>query len=169
MRYVVLISVILFVSGVQGAIDRKIAPFKKKHDYLTEGVFTGGEGGRGFSLLDVRRHFSKKDNIERVVLELGDEKGQPTDKIGYFQVSVSQKNKRVDIDLSQMRGARVDQAKLAQLFKSSPLIKSAKINYDPEDSGIIIQLQLEAKSAVEVFKVPAKDKSGRVIVDIKKI
>lgn len=151
------------------AINRKAALTEKKNNYLTNGVFIGGEGGQGFSLVDVRRHYSVKDQIERVVLELGDERGMPTPKIGYFQVSVHKELKRVDIDLSQMRGAKVDQKKLQSLFEKSPLVKSAKINYDPEDQGVIIQLQLATIANVEVFRVPAKDKSGRIVVDIKKL
>lgn len=151
------------------AIDRKAALTEKKNSYLSNGVFFGGEGGRGFSLVDMRRHYSPKDKIERVVLELGDDKGKPTAKIGYFQVSVNKELKRVDIDLSQMRGAMVDQKKLETIFAKSPMVKSAKINYDPEDHGIVIQLQLASNANVEVFKVPAKDKSGRIVLDLKKI
>jgi hypothetical protein len=68
-----------------------------------------------------------------------------------------------------MRGAKVDQKKLETMFAKSPLVKSAKINYDPEDQGVVIQLQLVANANVEVFRVPAKDKSGRIVVDIKKL
>lgn len=166
--YLFTVATLSAANIARAAIDRKAALNEKKNAYLSHGVFYGGEADRGFSLVDLRRHFSTKDQIERIVLELGDEKGQPTKKIGYFQVSVNKELKRVDIDLAQMRGALVDQKKLETMFAKSPLVKSAKINYDPEDLGIVIQLQLASSADVEVFKVPAKDKSGRIILDIKK-
>jgi hypothetical protein len=152
----------------RSVIPRKMVLAEKKNAYMKNGVFFGGEGGRGFSLTDMRHKYSPKDGIERIVLEMGDEKGLPTQQLGYFQVSVNKELKRVDIDLQQMRGAKIDQKKIETLFAKSPIVKTAKINYDPEDQGIIIQLQLVATADVEVFKVPSAGKAGRIVVDMKK-
>ena len=159
----------LIGSLVFAAIDQRLATDQKRHQYLEQGVFTGGEAGaRSFTLLDVRRIYSKKDRIERVLIDLGDEKGRALkNTTSYFQVSIAKARSRVVIDLPQITGSNVDQARIQRLFRRSPAVKKVKVSYDPADSNITIQLELKRLAKLEVFKISPKDKPSRIAVDLK--
>ena len=66
-------SAVIFLSqGSQAATPYKQTLSVKKNAYASDGVFIGGKAGAGTSLLNVRRIFSPKAQLERVVLDLGD-------------------------------------------------------------------------------------------------
>jgi len=162
---------ILVASTAQAAIDRKIALFQKTNQYLTNGSVTGGQSATGsssFSILDVRRIFAAKDKVERILIEVGDDKGHPLiNKLSYFQVSVEKNRPRVVINLSQTVASNVDQQKLRKLFLSSPYVKDAKINFDPVDLSMTMQLVLKKAVLLEVFEMKSKNKGSRLVVDLK--
>lgn len=166
-----LVALVFMIMSVwsHAAIDRSYASLSKKHRYIEDGSVTGGESGNAtYSLLDVRRFFSAKDKIERIFLDLGDERGQPLiNKVSYFHASIEKKNPRVVIDLSQMTSSGVNAEKIAKVFKSSPYVRQAKINFDPVDNSITIQLILKKNMQMEVFKLPGREKASRVVVDLK--
>jgi hypothetical protein len=161
------IAVSLSLEG-QAAIDRVMAGDMKRHQYVHNGVIVGGESGKSFTLLDVRRLLSAKDKIERIFLDLGDERGQPLIlKISYFQVGVEKDLSRVVIELSQMSASAVDAKKMSKVFLNSPYVKAATIQYDPIDASLSIQLNLKKKMMVEAFQLISPDKAGRIVVDLK--
>lgn len=150
------------------AIDRIIAPDMKRHQYIENGTIVGGESGGPFTLLNVRRLLSAKDKIERVFLDLGNDKGKPLkNKVNYFQVSIDRENSRIVMDLSQMLASGVDSAKIKKIFAASPYVRDAEINYDPLDTTITIQFFLKKKVRIEAFKMVAKDSASRLVLDIK--
>lgn len=159
---------LLFTLKTFASIDRALALETKSHKYIENGTVVGGEAGTAFTLLGVRRLLSAKDKIERVFLDLGDDKGLPLkSKVSYFQVGVDKVNSRVVIDLSQMMASAVDAAKIKKIFGDSPYVRDAKINYDPIDTTITIQLFLKKKVLVEAFKLVAKDRPSRLVIDFK--
>lgn len=150
------------------AIDRVLAPKSKNHHYIEYGTISGGEAGILHTLLDIRRIQAPKDKIERLLLDLGDAQGQPLkNRVSYFQVSLEKNNPRVVIDLSQMNASGVDQKKISQIFKSSTFVKTAKINFDPIDTTITIQLELKKNVQLEAFQLTDKTKAGRIVIDLK--
>ncbi len=168
MRAIVLFVFTLGFSVSWAAIDRMQALDVKKHIYIENGTVVGGEAGRTFSLLDVRRMPASKDKIERIFFDLGDEAGKPLkNRVSYFQVTVEKNNPRVVIDLSQMLGSDIDFAKLKKVFAKSPYVREARINYDPIDTTITVQLILKKPMQVEAFKLVAKDRPSRLVVDLK--
>jgi hypothetical protein len=164
----VLVAVPSF-SAIDRKFDRKPAALKKTNKYIRDGQFFGGKSGSGYSLTDVRRVYSNQDKVERVILEIGDEQGLPTSNLAYFQVNLYKNLKRIDVDMAQMRGAALDQNKVVALFKSSPNVKDVKLNYDPEDNSIIMQIYLKADAEIEVIKMPGQQKHGKIALDIRKI
>jgi hypothetical protein len=153
------------------AVDRRWATNQKTNHYLQYGTIIGGETGRGstgYSLLDVRRIFAAKEKIERVLIDFGDGDGKPLrGQPGYYHVSIEKDQMRVVIDLSQMLGSKINQEKVRDIFRGSPLVQEARINYDPVDSNITLQLLLKKKVLLEVFQLPSKDKPSRVVIDLK--
>lgn len=164
----VLIAVPSF-SSVRTQFDRKPAPLKKMNKYIRDGQFFGGKSGSGYSLTDIRRVYSPADRVERIILEFGDENGAATSDIAYFQVNLYKNLKRIDVDMAQMRGSAVAQEKVIALFKASPLVRSAKLNYDPEDRSLILQVDLKAGAELEVVKMPGVKKHSKIALDIRKI
>lgn len=165
---VFIIGAYVCLNDVDAAVDRLIAADLKRHQYVENGLIVGGESGKTFTLLDVRRILSPKDKIERIFFDLGDEHGKPLkNRVSYFQVSVEKENSRIVIDLSQMLASGIDAAKLKKIFQQSPYVKQAKINYDPIDASISIQLWTKKRVQIEAFKLPASDKASRIVVDLK--
>ncbi len=171
MKFAAYLLVLLSISSAHAAIDRRLASNAKTNHYLQYGTIIGGEtanGSRGYSLLDVRRIFASKDKIERVLIDFGDGDGKPLKGTpGYYHVSIEKGQTRVVIDLSQMLGSNINQERIRQIFKASPFVKEARINYDPVDSNITLQLLLKKKVLLEVFQLPSKNKPSRVVIDLK--
>ncbi len=165
----VLVSLSLSVSIA--AVDRRLASNQKTNHYLQYGTIIGGEtanGSRGYSLLDVRRIFAAKDKIERVLIDFGDGEGKALKGVpGYYHVSIEKGQTRIVIDLSQMLGSNINQEKIRQIFRGSTMVKEARINYDPVDSNITLQLILKKKALLEVFQLPSQDKPSRLVIDLK--
>lgn len=155
-------------SIIREGVLRKLATTRKANEYIRDGIVIGGQNGIGYSLMDIRRFYSSKDRVERLIFEMGDEKGLPAKTLGFFQVNLDSKLRRIDVDLSQMRGAALDQNKVADLFKSSPFVKNVKLNYDPEDRAILMQVFLKQNVEMEVFEIPAKNKFSRIALDMRK-
>lgn len=149
-------------SAYKRSLDKKIGA------YLPEGVVVGGRVGKGYTLLALRRSFEKETETERVVLDIGDINGKPVlGEIGYFHASIERNPARVVLDLAQVTRSGVDQDKLLKIFKNSPLVKSAEITYDPEDSATNLVLNFKYKTKVEVFQLNSPDAPGRIVIDMK--
>ena len=101
----------------QSASKYKKSLDKKVGNYISQGTFIGGRVSKGFTLLNVRRSFSKKKRMERVILDIGDMRGKPSlGEVNYYHVAVEQKPARMAIDLNQVSRFGVDQEKLIQIF-----------------------------------------------------
>ena len=149
-------------------LDRVQAPLGKQYRYIEFGQVTGGQAGEIHSLIGMRRVFSGKDRVERLILDLGDAAGKPLlGRVSYFQVSIEKDKPRIIIDLSQMAASTVNDKTIRRLVRSSPFIKSAKVNYDPTDASLTIQLFLKKKMQLEAFQLVGKGKPGRLAVDMK--
>lgn len=157
----------LFLPGtVWSASPYKKTLSVKKNLYVRDGVFIGGEAGRGSSLLGMRRTFSPKLAIERVVMDLGDHEAKPRGE-GYFQISVDAKMNRIVVDLAQLKLSRVSEAQLRNLFMKSAYVSSVSMTLDPEDQAATMVLDLKRPVRLEVFQLLAKDKPARVVMDIR--
>lgn len=151
------------------SLARVKAEGRKLHKYIEEGVYFGGEAGvTAHSLREVKHIYSNKDKIERILIELGDQQGQPLlQRASYFQVSVQKKPYRVVVDLSQMAASGVDEKKLVSLLKESPYVEKAQLYYDPVDTSISIQLDLKKSVELEVFQILSADKVSRIAIDLR--
>lgn len=171
LRFLISSLVLISFNFSFAAVDRRLAANQKTNHYLQYGTIIGGEtanGSRSYSLLDIRRIAAPKDKIERVLLDFGDSDGKPLKGLpGYYHVSIEKDQTRVVIDLSQMAGSNINQEKIRQIFRGSAMVKEARINYDPVDSSITLQLILKKKALLEVFQLPSQDKASRVVLDLK--
>lgn len=164
----VFIGFLVFASaGSMAASPYKQSLTQKKNLYVKDGVFIGGKAGEGSSLLGVRRAFSGKAKLERVIVDLGDHEAKPAGKdIGYFQVSMDQKNNRVVVDIPQFRYSKVSEAALKNLFRKSAYVAEASLTLDPEDKAATMVLKLKKPMKLEVFELLDKSKPGRVVMDL---
>ncbi len=160
---------LLFTSSLttHAATPYKRSLSVKKNQYATDAVFTGGEAGRGAEILGVRRTYSGKAKIERVIVDLAEAGVKVHDRTPYFQVNVDSTSRRVILDVSQLRSSKVSEPQLRQLFAKSPLVKDASITLDPEDKAATIVLETKQPVRVEVFQLKGKKKPGRVVLDLK--
>ena len=154
--------------GAQAATPYKRTLNVKKNAYLQDGVFVGGKAGAGATLLGVRRMFSPKAKIERVIMDLGNKeakssKGAP----GYFQVAMDKSNQRIVVDLAQLRYAKVNEQQVRALFRQSPFVKNVSLTFDPEDKTGTMVLELKRPARLEVFELTDPKKTGRVVMDLK--
>jgi len=114
----------------------------------------------------VSRQFGAKSKIERVVVDLGDEKGRSLlSPAPYFHVEVDPRNSRVVIDLSQVQGSRLSEENLKKVFSGSPYVSLMDIGYDPEDRATHLTLKMKRPLMVEIFSPEGKNEPGRIIMD----
>jgi len=139
----------------------------KKNQYAADGVFIGGKAGGGSSLLNVRRIYSPKAKMERVILDMGDKELRPSGtKLGYFQVSLDSQQNRLVVDLSQLKMSRVSEAAVQNLFKKSPYVTSAALTLDPEDKAATMVLNFKRPMKMEVFQVLKDNAPGKIVMDL---
>lgn len=139
----------------------------KKNAYTADGVFTGGKAGEGSTLLGVRRAFSGKAKLERVIIDLGNHEAKAdAANIGYFQVAMDSQNNQIVLDVAQLRLSKVTEQQLKTLFKSSPYVSDVSLTMDPEDKAATMVLQLKRPMKLEVFQLKNKKKPGRVVLDL---
>lgn len=159
-------AVLLWAQVTEAASPYKQTLTVKKNLYAHDGVFIGGKAGAGTSLLNVRRIFSPKSQLERVVLDLGDHDAKPAGKnIGYFQVSMDARENRAVVDLSQLKLSRVSETAVQNLFKKSPFIENVTLTLDPEDKAGTMVLTFKRPMKMEVFQQLKADQPGRVVID----
>ncbi len=116
----------------------------------------------------VRRAFSAKANLERVIIDLGDKDAKPAGKNpGYYQVAMDSANNRVVVDLAQLRLSKVSESQIQTLFRKSPNVISAQLTLDPEDQAATMVLQLKRPMRMEAFQLAKNGKPGRVVIDLK--
>jgi hypothetical protein len=139
----------------------------KKNAYMSDGVFIGGKAGHGASLLGVRRQSSKKLQMERVVLDLGDKETKTSREMPFYQVSVDAAQKRIVLDLAQLKFSKVTESQLKSLFMKSQFVESVALSFDPEDKGATMVLNLKRPMRLEVFQMMNKNKPARVVMDLK--
>lgn len=164
-----LMMVVLAVSGFQafGATPYKRTLSVKSNTYMKDGVFIGGKANEGTSLLGVRRAYSAKAKLERVIVDLGDHEAKPAGKNpGYFQVSMDSVNNRVVMDLAQLRFSKVTETQLQNIFRKSPNVSEASLTLDPEDKAATMVLKLKRPMRLEVFQLLDRKKPGRVVIDL---
>jgi hypothetical protein len=162
-------AVIMAVSGLEAgaATPYRRALDSKQNRYVTEGVFTGGRAGLGSSILAVRRSYSAKARLERVVVDLGDREAKPAGtSIGYFQAALDPGRKRLVLDISQLRLSKVSEQQVQRLFKKSPYVSSVELTLDPEDKAATMVLNLKRPMRVEVFQLLKAKAPGRIVMDL---
>lgn len=148
-------------------LSYKQSGLAKKNAYLNDGVFVGGRARGGTSLLGVRKAFSAKAELERVIVDLGDRDAKPSGKdISYFQVSLDSGKNRIVMDLAQLKLSKVTENQLKQIFANSPYVKSVELTLDPEDKAATMVLNLKRPVKLEVFQILAKNKPSRVVMDM---
>lgn len=164
-------SILLFVVSA-GFSTLAMTPYKrtlsvKSNTYMKDGVFIGGRASQGSSLLAVRRSFSAKAKVERVIVDLGDHESKPAGlNPGYFQVSMDSVNNRVIVDLAQLRFSKISESQLQNVFRRSPYVADASLTLDPEDKAGTMVLKLKRPMRLEVFQLKNKNKPGRVVIDL---
>lgn len=168
------ILIVTMLTGLAATAAWGATPYKqtlnvKKNSYLREGVFTGGKAGEPTSLLGVRRTYSGKAGIERVIMDMGDGEAKPLrgSDLSYFQVAMDQSNRRIVVDLAQLKYAKINEGQLRQIFRKSPMVKSASLTFDPEDKAGTMVLELKKPARLEVFRLGGAKKNGRLVLDLK--
>lgn len=166
-KYFLVAALCIATTSIWAASPYKQALTIKKNMYTDDGVFVGGKAGGGLSLLNVRRVFSPKASLERVILEIGDKDLKPAGKqIGYFQVGLESKNNRVVVDLAQLKLSRVSEVAVQNLFKKSRFVKSAGLTLDPEDRAGTLVLELSRPMKLEVFQVLKDGQPAKIVMDL---
>lgn len=144
------------------------AAFKKKGHYIREGAIAGGSSGSSYSLLQVRYRNFEKQKVERLVLDLGDEKGEPLlKKVSYFHVENRPKQKRVIVDLAQTKMSKINETQLTNLLGKSPLIAKSSLLRDPESHSLTLVLDVKRPVEVEVFQRIIKKTGGKIVLDLR--
>ena len=164
-------AIFLFVV-LNATIAGAASPFKetlsvKKNKYVNDGVFIGGKATGAVSLLNVRRTFSPKAQIERVIVDLGDKQAQPLGRnMSYFQVNMDSAQNRLVLDLAQLNLSRVSEAAVQNLFRKSPFVASVSLTLDPEDRAGTLVLNFKKPMRLEVYQLLKENAPARIVMDL---
>jgi len=165
--------VLLGALGV-GIWARAATPFKssltlpvKKGVYIKEGLIQGGQAGPGVALTGVRRAFSPSVRMERLILDLGDSSGKPTQHLGYFQASLDAGGRRAVMDISQLKLSQVSEAQIRGLFAKSPFVEGVDLVLDQQDLTGSLVLRFKRPMQMEVFHLKNPKATARVVMDFK--
>ncbi len=167
LRFFVILMFAGAATGVHAMTPYKRTLTVKSNSYVKDGVFIGGRASTGSSLLAVRRSYSSKAKVERMIVDLGDHESKPAGlNPGYFQVSMDAANNRVVVDLAQLRYSKISESQLQNVFRRSPYVADATLTLDPEDKAGTMVLKLKRPMRLEVFQLKNKNKPGRVVIDL---
>lgn len=129
------------------------------------GAVTGGVAGSGFSLTNVTLAATPKK--ERVVIDIGDLKGQPLRGYpGYYHAELQDHPNRLIVDFAQTPTVLVNEKTLAAKFKGSKMISRSSILIDPTDQTLSLVLDFRRPVKAQVFQVAGKKGTSRVVVDL---
>jgi hypothetical protein len=136
-------------------------------DFLIEGSFRGGASGTGFSLLSLKRVYSRDGRSERLVLEIGDKDGkvyfgQP----GYFHAQLQKKPARLSLDLSQLLKSNITQDQLKTLFRRSKLVRTVELNPDLEDQSTNLLFSFRVPVKMRIFTLSPEAMAPKVVIDL---
>ncbi|MFN7826047.1 MAG: hypothetical protein ACK5P6_11875 [Pseudobdellovibrionaceae bacterium] len=129
-----------------------------------EGVIRGGQAGAGFSILDVRR--SQNQKAERWVVDFGDAVKQPlASQPPYFNAEL-RKDRKVILDFSQVWNSKLDEKALQKMMKQSPVVKSIKVNFEPQSQTMSWVLEMKQEVQLRVTPVKGSSRSpAKLVVD----
>lgn len=156
----------LLVAGAAAAALPK-APLQPKPAKILaqQGSVIGGVTGSGYTLKDLR--LVKMGGKERLIVDFADMQGRAVKGLpGYYHVEMKDKPKRLVVDFAQTAGVFFDEKKLRERLKPSGLVTSSRLLVDPYDQSISIVLELKDKTRAQVFQVPGRKETGRVVVDL---
>lgn len=161
-----LVCVLLLGSmTVEAAVNKK-AGKRQINEFITQGSFKGGKAGKGFSLLNVKRVLSPSKSAERIIVEMGDHKGNSySGTPGYFHAQLKQNPARLSVDFSQITSSKINQKKFASLFKNSVLVKKTKVTLDPEDGSANLTMYFKKSVKARIYTLAPKGKAPKVVVD----
>jgi len=131
------------------------------------GALIGGAAGTGFSLLDIRKTQDSKKKIERIVMDIGDLKGQNHKGLpGYYHVQLLQNPDRLILDFSQMPVSKLTVGEIQKRLGKSMFVKSSKLAVDPVDQSLNMVFYLKNSPKAKVFQVSGADKTSKVVLDL---
>lgn len=130
-----------------------------------QGSLIGGVAGAGFTIKDLK--LVKMGKKERLIVDVTDMQGRPVKGLpGFYNVELKKNPRRLVVDFAQTAGSFVDEKQLRERLKASARVKSSRLLVDPYDQSVSIVLDLKDESKVQVFQVPGRKETGRVVVDL---
>lgn len=162
-----IVPILLVAQMGFAAVEPLQATLKKANRYVTAGVIVGGEHQRDLALIDLRRQYSKKSKLERLVFEMKPVALPSKGRAGFFHIHIMESGARVQMDIAGLSGAYRPLNELIQMLEKSPLIAKVEMVIDPEDRAASLTLQMKRPGMeVEAYELPSTT-SGRLVVDIK--
>lgn len=157
---------LLFAAGAaSAAIPSGAAKPKPAKIMSGAGAVAGGLAGTGFSITNLT--LAKTAGKERIVIDIGDMAGSPVRGYpGYYHVEMQENPRRLIIDFAQTPNAMIDEKAINGKLKDSSLVASSTLLLDPTDQTMSLILDLKKKAKAQVFQVPGKKGTGRVVVDL---
>lgn len=130
-----------------------------------QGSLIGGVAGSGFTIKDVK--LVKMGGKERLIFDVTDMQGRPVKGLpGYYNVELKKNPRRLVVDFAQTAGSFLDEKTVRQRMKSSTRVKSSRLLVDPYDQSVSLVFDLKEESKIQVFQVPGRKETGRVVVDL---
>ncbi len=157
---------ILLLSPTFAASIYKHGLDRRTQSYLNEGVVYGGGAQKPLALINVRSKYVGTHNMQRIILDIGDEHLKPLmSPMGSYHAALQKTPRRIVVDLSYIYQSALTEPQIKKILKSSPLIADVKAVMDPEDHSLSLVIDLKSSVAMEVYELKGK---ARLVLDLKK-
>lgn len=160
-----LLGLTLFSSICMAAIPQK--PLQMSHIIQGMGSIRGGQSSGIYSLLDLRRTYSAKAKIERLVVDLGEANFEKsTGPVGYYQVEVKQNPPRLILNFSQALNSKFESRELANRLKGAAFVKGSRMDFDRIGQALYITLDLKKPVSVRAIPVKGGQETAKLVIDL---
>ncbi|MNJ99745.1 hypothetical protein D3C87_175260 [compost metagenome] len=167
MKYIGCMLAFLLVTQAHAAVPAKKTKPQVNKILKGDSVVIGGLAGSGFTLMDVRKTSDAKKKIERIVIDVGDNRGMPMKGLpGYYHAEMQKNPHRLVLDFAQMPNTRIDEMAISNRLKSSMAVKRSAMSLDPIENTLNLTLDLKPNTRARVYQVAGSKTTSKVVIDL---
>lgn len=132
------------------------------------GVAMGGTSGPALALMDFRRSVSKKNNVERFVLDFGSADLKETKGlVGYYHAELQDNPSRFILELPQTFATRLPEKEILKRLQNSLYVRQAKVDFDRNLQSMTLIFQLKQNVQAKVVRVDNPATTGKIVIDFR--
>lgn len=127
----------------------------------------GGTAGSLFTILDVRKSSDLKKKVERVVIDLGDQRGRALKgDVSFYHAELQSDPPRLILDIAQTPQSKLSFEEVQKRLSKSITIRKSTVMMDPVTNNTNISIDLQPGTKARVFPVKGVKDSSKIVIDL---